>query len=180
MFGEKIRELRLKKNMTLTELAGETSLTASYISQLERNLLDPSLSSLRKIASALEVPVFYFLDDRDNAPVVIRSNNRVHLKNPDSNIFYEYLTPTGRHGYRSDMEVVLWKLHGNDKTDDDMISHPYPEFIFLMNGQLRVFINDEYYDVFGGDSILIRENSMHNILNLGKEPATAISFFAKS
>ena len=179
MFGEKIRELRLKKNMTLTDLAGITSLTASYISQLERNLVDPSLSSLRKIASALEVPPYYFLDDRSAAPVIIRSDNRVHLKNPGSNIFYEYLTPTGMEGVHNDMEVILWHIHGENKTDEDMICHPFPECIFLMSGSLRVYIDSEFYDIYEGDSIFIKENSMHNIYNLAKETATAISFFAK-
>lgn len=179
MFGEKIRELRQKKNMTLTDLAGITNLTASYISQLERNLVDPSLSSLRKIAAALEVPPYYFLDDRDAMPVVIRANNRVHLKNPDSNIFYEYLTPTGRDGVRSGMEVVLWHLHGENKTDEEAICHPFPECVFLMSGSLRVHIDSEYYDLYEGDSILIKENSLHNIFNPVKETATAISFFAK-
>ena len=179
MFGEKIRELRQKKNMTLTELAGITNLTASYISQLERNLVDPSLSSLRKIASALEVPPYYFLDDRDNMPVVIRANNRVHLKNPESNIFYEYLTPTGSQGNHTDMEVVLWHLHGENTTDEEMINHPFPECVFLLSGVLQITIDTETYDLYEGDSILIRENSFHNIYNPSKEIATAVSFLAK-
>ena len=54
MNGASIRQLRLAKGMTLQELAAQTRTTAGYLSQLERDLVDPSLSTLRKIAQALD------------------------------------------------------------------------------------------------------------------------------
>ncbi|MBF6841806.1 helix-turn-helix domain-containing protein, partial [Acinetobacter baumannii] len=52
--GNKIREVRQKAKLTLNDLASKTGLTASYISQVERGLIDPSISSLRRISAALE------------------------------------------------------------------------------------------------------------------------------
>ncbi|EET84441.1 transcriptional regulator, XRE family [Clostridium carboxidivorans P7] len=63
MLGPKIREIRQEKGLTLNELADKTGLTASYLSQIERNIIDPSLSSLRKISLSLEVPIYTFLTD---------------------------------------------------------------------------------------------------------------------
>jgi len=61
--GAKIREVRQKAKLTLNDLASKTGLTASYISQVERGLIDPSISSLRRISAVLEVPLYVFLTD---------------------------------------------------------------------------------------------------------------------
>ncbi len=53
MLGQKVRELRQKNEKTLNNMSEITGLTASYLSQLERDMIEPSLSSLRKIALAL-------------------------------------------------------------------------------------------------------------------------------
>ena len=56
MIHQKIRTLRQAKGLTLKQLADKTQTTAGYISQLERGLVDPSLSTLRKIAAVLDTP----------------------------------------------------------------------------------------------------------------------------
>ena len=54
MYGNRIREARKKKGMTLKQVADATGYTIGHISQIERNLKSPSLSALRKIAACLE------------------------------------------------------------------------------------------------------------------------------
>lgn len=52
MLGEHVRNIRKKRGITLKELAEKTGLSIGYISQIERNLTDPSLSTLRKLSAA--------------------------------------------------------------------------------------------------------------------------------
>jgi len=59
--GAGIRSERLRQGLTLTNLAERADLSASALSQIERSITDPSVGSLRRIASALEVPFFQFL-----------------------------------------------------------------------------------------------------------------------
>lgn len=59
----KIREFRKNQKMTIKELAELSGMSISYISQIERGEIDPSLSSLRKIAAGLQVPMHMLLDD---------------------------------------------------------------------------------------------------------------------
>lgn len=54
--GEKIRALREQRGYTLQELARRTSLSLSYLSEIERGSKKPSLKTMEKIASALNVP----------------------------------------------------------------------------------------------------------------------------
>ena len=61
--GAGIRSERLRQGLTLTHLAERADLSASALSQIERSITDPSIGSLRRIASALQVPFFQFLVD---------------------------------------------------------------------------------------------------------------------
>ncbi len=63
MVGLKIRKIRKQEQMTIAKLAKLTGVSESYISQLEREILDPSVSLLRKIANVLHVPVTSFFDE---------------------------------------------------------------------------------------------------------------------
>ncbi|MDE7067918.1 MAG: helix-turn-helix domain-containing protein, partial [Schaedlerella arabinosiphila] len=61
MSDNKIRKYRKKMNLTIKELAARTGLSIGYISQLERNEAEPSLSSLRKIAKEFGVPLYVLI-----------------------------------------------------------------------------------------------------------------------
>ena len=63
MLGERIRAIRKERGKSLSQLSALTGLTASFLSQGERDVSDPAITSLRKIAKALDVPIFYFLLD---------------------------------------------------------------------------------------------------------------------
>ena len=89
MIPQKIRTLRQAKGLTLKELADKTQTTAGYISQLERGLVDPSLSTLRKIAAVLDTPLFALMDTRETQSAVVRSEKRQKMTFSDSQIVLE-------------------------------------------------------------------------------------------
>lgn len=61
MLGDIIRSVRKQKRTTLKEISEKSGLSIGYISQIERNQTEPSLSTLRKISQALDVPTYYFM-----------------------------------------------------------------------------------------------------------------------
>ena len=62
--GLRIQSIRQKQNLTLKEVADKANITSSMLSQLERGKANPSVETLRKEASALEVPLFAFFCTR--------------------------------------------------------------------------------------------------------------------
>ncbi len=58
--AEKIRNLRKEKNLTLKDLGEKTGLSISFLSQVENNSSSLAITSLKKIADALNVPITYF------------------------------------------------------------------------------------------------------------------------
>ena len=77
MIGEKIKFIRTEKGITGKELAEKAEVTPGYISQIERNLISPSLSVLMRIAEVLEIPlVSLFTEEEEEQVTVIRKDKR--------------------------------------------------------------------------------------------------------
>lgn len=166
MIGDKIREIRKNKDMTLNELAVAAGVTASYISQLERNIIDPSISSLRKIAGVLEVPIYTFLDDEGKEPILVKADKRQKLELHDSNIVYEYITPIASTAMsNTKMEIIYFQLDPKGWSSDVGMQHKADECILLLKGSIKVYLGEDIYDLDEGDSIYIRENVPHRMYN---------------
>ncbi|MDR1901830.1 MAG: helix-turn-helix domain-containing protein, partial [Treponema sp.] len=65
--GARIRAQRIKHNLKITELADQTGLTSSTISQVERALISPSIATLKKLCDAINIPISYLFEDADAA-----------------------------------------------------------------------------------------------------------------
>ena len=60
-FGRKVKEIRLKKDMSQNDLAKKLRVSASYVSKIERGIQNPSLRGIEKIAKALRVNIWELL-----------------------------------------------------------------------------------------------------------------------
>jgi transcriptional regulator with XRE-family HTH domain len=90
MIGKKIRSIRKSKNMTIVELAEKINVTSGYISQIERDLISPSLAVLKRLSQALEVPIsVLFLEESSNDVVTIPRDERTKLKLSNINVELE-------------------------------------------------------------------------------------------
>lgn len=171
MLGEKIRKKRMEKNMSLKELAEKIDLTASFLSQVERELAEPSITSLRKIADALEVPIFYFLlDDEEHSPVV-RKNERKVLRFPQSHLTYELLSPD----LNRQMEVLIGRLEPGAISSDEPSTHPGEECILILEGKMEITVGEESYSLEEGDSIYYFASIPHTLRNIGEKQLVFLS-----
>ena len=90
MIGEKIKFIRTEKGITGKELAEKAEVTPGYISQIERNLISPSLSVLMRIAEVLEIPlVSLFTEEEEEQVTVIRKDKRTKIQFADINMEYQ-------------------------------------------------------------------------------------------
>ena len=71
--GEKIKELRRIKNMSLRELAAKTGLSKTTLSDLEKGTKNPSLETLEKVAAAFELSPAEFLKETESPDELISS-----------------------------------------------------------------------------------------------------------
>ena len=66
--GPKLQQLRQHQRLSLQQLAARADVSAAAIHKIERNGMVPTITTLLKIAAALEHPVGYFIDGEDGAP----------------------------------------------------------------------------------------------------------------
>ena len=97
MIGEKIKSIRMEKGITAKDLAIKAEVTPGYISQIERNLISPSLSVLMRIAEGLEIPlVSLFSQEEQEEVTVIAKDKRTKIQFADINMEYQFVTPYSR------------------------------------------------------------------------------------
>ena len=77
--GSKIKELRLKNNVTQEELANKIKVTGKTVSRWENDILEPSLDSLKAIAKYFGVSVDYILDIESVSPSAPAQRENVKL-----------------------------------------------------------------------------------------------------
>ncbi|MFB6468252.1 helix-turn-helix domain-containing protein [Cytobacillus sp. Hz8] len=96
MIGERVKNLRLEKKMSMTELAEQAGVAKSYLSSLERNLqTNPSIQFLEKIAAVLKVPVDQLIHEKPDEEELDSEWIRIVKEAMDSGVtkeqFREYL-----------------------------------------------------------------------------------------
>jgi transcriptional regulator with XRE-family HTH domain len=171
MIGERIRTRRKELEISLRELARKIDLTASFLSQIEREQVEPSIKSLRKIADALEVPLFYFLAENDNSKPVVRSDRRKRLQLPGSRVVCELLTPD----ITRKMEMFMVSVEPSQKNIAQPLAQPTEECILVLQGQLYVKLGDDEYELEAGDSIYFDGPSLQAITTRGDERVIFVS-----
>ena len=177
MIGKKIRNLRKKYRMTLTELAGKIGFTASYLSQLERDMIEPSLTALRKICRTLDVPVYYFLEDLNHKQAcIIRANERQKLDLPNTNVVYEFMTPMGlNQNLKPKMEIIYVSIEPQKWSNEELLSHNADECNIVLKGSVIIYMDDEEIQLDEGDSVYIIQNVKHRFFNPTNDKAYLLS-----
>ena len=102
--GERIRENRKKKMMTIKRLSEYTGLSVGYLSMLEQNKTTPTIDNLARICESLEISIVDILESECEAKTIIRKEELTEASYPDenlvvniadfrrSNYVYEYIT----------------------------------------------------------------------------------------
>ena len=169
--GQRIRKRRGDYSLSLRDLAKKTSLTASFLSQIERGVISPSLNSLRKISEALDVPLLYFLSDTSERPPVVRADSRAHIDLEDSAVNYQLLTPDISHK----MEAVMGSLESCSGNVVRSLPAPTEEFVLVLSGALRVVLEDETYILNVGDTIYFEGANLRELSCASDDKVTWVS-----
>ena len=175
--GDKIRTLRKKLGMTQKELAEQVGLTPSFISQLEKNLISPSLDSLLKLSEKLNTQPIYFLMNGESGPLqkmVIKPGERseIHLPGLKSNGLKLQLLVSDVLNRR--MEPYLLTLKEGAIIEGHFYTHKGDEFAYVMEGELEVEIQDEKHLLRKGDSLYIGATFPSKWANVGKGEAVLL------
>jgi len=158
LVGEKIKAIRESKKMSLQTLAENSGLELDLVSQIEDNTNIPGLSPLIKIARALGVRLGTFLDDSDNiGPEVCRAGateKTLSTSNTKSrsNSHLDFASLASHKAGRS-MEPFIINIEPADEKNLILSSHEGEEFIYVMEGVVKIIYGKDRYILEKGDSI---------------------------
>jgi len=167
LLHERVRTLRKEHGMSLRQLAEAAGVSAGLLSQIERGTTDPSLTTIRKLASVFGADLAtLFAEDPAPAVHVSRPHKRPGIAAADGHITYERLTPG-----RSDLEVLLGRLAPGEATSPEHWSHASVECAVVTVGSLTAQVAGVSYDLQPGESITFDSRQSHRYINNGSEPA---------
>lgn len=176
--GEKIKTTRIEKGITAKELAEKAEVTPGYISQIERNLISPSLSVLMRIAEGLEIPlVSLFSQEEQEQVTVIRKEKRTKVQFADINMDYQFVTPYSRtNNTCTQMEMLCFRLGPKSWGSTQVQFHEKAgECTLVLKGCLEYHIGDQVYTLQEGDSIYVPPQTYHQLYNPTDEDVEAVA-----
>lgn len=173
ILGERMRGLRKRRGLTLAGLAQAAGLSTGYISQLERDLAQPSIPALVAIARALGVTVQWFFAGSLPVPpeehgFVIRRANRLRLSY-EGGIVDELLTPK----LNLQLEMIHTRMPSGSESAQSY-SHEGDEVGLVLEGRVEFWVGERHFLLGAGDSISFASKNPHRYRNPGPDEVVIV------
>ena len=169
--GLRVQEFRKKSRLSLRELAAQAELSPSMLSQIESNSVNPSINTLKNIASALHVPLFqFFKQDPSPQKLIVRSGQNSIIGHPGEEVLYKLLTPD----ISGSIEFCLMEIPAGSSSSDIPREHEGEEVTYIISGEIDLELNGSIYHMAEGDSVRIPPLSPHRWINRYEEELKAV------
>ena len=168
--GARIKYLRTRQRITLKRLAESTGLTTSFLSQLERDLTSPSVSSLEKIAKALNVKVGYFFEREEGKElIVVKTGMGKKVINKAKKIFCESLVS----GFLNiNIQPKFFTIGVGAGLSEELIYPHGEKFGMVLKGKVELLCDSKRLILGEGDSIYCAyTKKLQKLTNTGKSEA---------
>ena len=171
--GDRIRERRKELGLSQGELANRAGVTASFISQVERDVTSPSIDSLHKISQALDVPVFYFLLEPGAESPVVRHDERMRIAWPTlgTELAFQLLTPSTS----QKLEAFMTEWEPGEQRPLAGFGETTEEFVYVLQGQLEIRLGDDQYLLGPGDTACFEGAMLRDMKPQGDQTVRFIS-----
>jgi len=178
--GERIKRLRHMRNLTLQDVANFTGFSKALISQIENNVVTPPITTLAKIAKVLNVKMVYFFEeDLDfKEYYLVKKNDRkiAYREGAKHGYIYEELAHIKNNDIFESFVVTI-KPEPREKK---LFSHEGYEFMYILEGGIRMYLNNDVVTLEEGDSISFSSKIPHYAETLGDKDAKILSIRMKS
>jgi len=171
--GKRIKDLRKQRDWALRALAKRSGLSANAISLIEREENSPTVSSLRRLAAAFNVPISeFFQEDHNKSCAYVKNGQGMRIQNKDAE-----LESLGFGLQIQNLEPFRMTIDPHTETFCDAIAHPGQEFVYCLCGQVEYNVEDKTYLLERGDSLLFNAEFHHSWRNKTSEMATILLIF---
>lgn len=168
--GEKIKDLRERRNMSLRDLSKKSGVSANALSLIERNKTSPTVSTLLAIANAFGVKLNDFFSEPEEEKgdyVIYKGSQRGEsdVQQLAANLKGQNLNP------------VMLRLAPRERFAKEVCVHPGDEFVYCLSGSLECEIGDERVRLDVGDAVTYKGAIPHRINNPSEDVSSALVVF---
>lgn len=167
--GDRLRTRRQALGLTLKEVADGAGLSVGFISQIERGITTPSLSSLVSVSRVLGLHVSEFLSQPKSTASMTKQNQRQHYAVGGNSLVYERLSTSFPGNVLRSLII-----HEPPGYRSEPIAHEGEEIFYVLQGAITVELEGEVNILEAGDSLHFQSNRVHSSWNHTGSPATIL------
>jgi len=161
--GKKIRDLRLRRGLTVQQLAEATGLSKGFISQVENHRTSPSLATLHDLARALQTTAAYLVVEEDQVPCVIRATERPRMPGGGNTSWIEVISARPKRN----LELIQLELPAGLEAGEHRHHHHGEQCLLCLEGAVRLTCGDHVIELSSGDSCHFDGRVPHTLENRG-------------
>ena len=170
--GDKLRRLRLQRNLTQEEMADRCELSKGFISQVERDLASPSIATLTDMLECLGSNLKEFFSETETEEKTVFTRADMFVKEDADSLrgSITWLVPSAQ---KNEMEPILVEL-GEGGMTEEILPHEGEEFGYVLSGTVTLHVDGKAHRVKTGESFCLHPSASHMIENTGKRKAQFI------
>ena len=177
--GAIIRERRHAQGISLSQLAEQAGVSTSFVSQVERGVANPTLSSLKALVGALNFSVGALLENKPGAGTsegpnaeiaVMRAGQRRRIVYPGTQIANELLSPN----LQKRMEIIWVEAAPGQGSGGHPHVHEGEEAGVVISGAMKFDFSGQEYVLNARDAIYFPSTLPHSWESVGDEDLVAI------
>ncbi len=170
--GLAVQHLRKSYGLSLSDLSGQSGVAKSIISQIERNETNPTLTTIWRLAHALDVSIESMLQGSEDSPFI------EHLRKGTTPIFVsdDGLCRLAVIGWLRTVDWLQWYDFQADPggvLESTAHARGSIECLSVLDGELEVEVGGAIEAVSAGETLRYRCDRPHRIRNLADAPAHA-------
>ena len=155
--GNKLKELRVLKGLTQEELADRSELSKGFISQLERNLTSPSITTLMDILQCLGTSIGEFFNEAPDEQIVFGKQDYFVKEDTEYKNEIKWIIPNAQ---KNTMEPIYLTLEAGGTTCPDT-PHEGEEFGYILQGTVSIHLGNKTYKAKKGESFYYTADKTH-------------------
>ena len=155
--GNKLKELRVLKGLTQEELADRSELSKGFISQLERNLTSPSITTLMDILQCLGTSIGEFFNEAPDEQIVFGKQDYFVKEDTEYKNEIKWIIPNAQ---KNTIEPIYLTLQAGGSTCPDT-PHEGVEFGYVLQGAVSIHLGNKTYKAKKGESFYYTADKTH-------------------
>ncbi|MFT8349406.1 helix-turn-helix domain-containing protein [Clostridium saccharoperbutylacetonicum] len=165
IIGNKLKDIRNKRDLSLEEVAKLTGVSKAMLGQIERGKSNPTVSTLWKIATGLKISFSLFIDEnQEDLKVINQKDISPIIEDNDRMKLYPIFPFDANKGF----EIFTIELEPACSHISTPHNEGVEEYIIVTEGEIEIDINNKIFKLQKGSSMRFMANCPHSYKNINQ------------